>query len=126
HDLLDTATASLAASASLVDTFAISKPIVDTPSAAYTNVVFHQGDRVVMWAGGCVRYASGANKLRRYVDPAGEDADIYYYGTVKTSRLYSVHYGAAFKAYTKLSALTLSSGNRDTLVALATDTLVLG
>jgi hypothetical protein len=60
----------------------IDRPIVNQPEAAYPEIVFRQGDRVTVRAGGCVQTGGTGETWKHYVNPQGPNADRLYRGLI--------------------------------------------
>jgi hypothetical protein len=60
----------------------IDEPDVSSASTAYPDIVFHEGDRVTIDAGGCVQTGGSGKTWKRYVDPSGPNSDHLYHGLI--------------------------------------------
>ena|ERR1043166_6379056 len=61
----------------------IKEPNVSQRQTDYGNIVFRQGDTVVVAAGGCVQTGGRGLTWKRYVDPSGANSDRLYHGLIR-------------------------------------------
>jgi hypothetical protein len=60
----------------------IDEPDVSRASRPYSDIVFHEGDRVTVKAGGCVQTGGIGRTWKRYVNPSGPNSDHLYHGQI--------------------------------------------
>lgn len=62
--------------------YRIERPNVKQAITDYPQVSFEPGDRITLDAGGCVQTGGRGRTWKRYVNPSGSGAELYYSGTV--------------------------------------------
>jgi hypothetical protein len=60
----------------------IIRPDVTKPLTEYPDIVFHNRDRVLVSADGCVNVGTKTPDWRRYVDPQGSRTDRFFHGLI--------------------------------------------
>lgn len=59
----------------------INRPAVTRQRTEYATVNYAAGNKVTIKATGCAQTGGSGATWKRYVNPKGEDSDVYYYGT---------------------------------------------
>ena len=67
---------------SSVEVWQIKKPDVRRHMTEYPNIIFREGDQIMVTASGCVQTGGKGKTWKRYVNPLGENADRLYHGLV--------------------------------------------
>jgi hypothetical protein len=65
------------------DVWEIRSPNVKQKSTPYEQIIFREGDAIVIEAGGCVQTGGEGKTWKRYVNPKGPKSDRLYHGLVK-------------------------------------------
>ncbi len=60
----------------------IDEPVVSRRETTYPDIVFHEGDRVSVQAGGCVQTGGIGKTWKRYVNPSGPSSNRLYQGLI--------------------------------------------
>jgi hypothetical protein len=63
-------------------TVRVDEPNVRQASTDYDSIRFRPGDVVRIDAGGCVQTGGAGKTWKLYVEPQGEEADVYYHGLI--------------------------------------------
>jgi hypothetical protein len=66
-----------------VERVVISRPVVSQSFFDYKPIVFQRGDQILIDAGGCVQTGGAGRTWKRYVNPRGEDANRFYFGSME-------------------------------------------
>ncbi len=69
------------------DSFIILMPDVKMPLKSYPSIQLRKGDRLRVYACGCVQHGGSGKTWKRYVDPSGPNSDRLYHGVIKPGRL---------------------------------------
>jgi hypothetical protein len=67
-------------SAGKIEEWTIHQPDVTVRTRDYRQIVFRNGDKVEVNAGGCVQTGGKGKTWKRYVNPSGPNSERYYFG----------------------------------------------
>jgi hypothetical protein len=62
--------------------YSIGSPHVKEPITNFPNILFEEGDRVTVTAGGCVQTGGVGQTWKHYVNPKGPNSDRLYHGLI--------------------------------------------